>query len=306
NHSEWDNILEMGSGEDMALRLGLRQIKSMKEEDAEWIAAARGNGYAQPADLWRRAGVRPAALKALARADAFQSMGMGRREVLWEIEAIKTEQPLPLFERVGENDQGEEVPVILPAMSLGENVAQDYRAIRLSLRAHPMALLRQNLQGLTPNSSLVTAKPERRYAVSGLVLVRQRPGTAKGVVFITLEDETGVANIVVWKNVMEKFRRTVMTARLIRVSGKLQREGIVTHLVAEHLEDVSYLLDKLDAGLGSGLQPPLAHADEVTNQARPDMRGVDPARIRGPAPPVPRARHPREQAKTLFPSRDFH
>ena len=142
--------------------------------------------------------------------------------------------------------------------------------------------------------------------MSGLVLVRQRPGTAKGVVFITLEDETGVANIVVWKNVMEKFRRTVMTARLIRVSGKLQREGIVTHLVAEHLEDVSYLLDKLDEGLGTSLQPPLAHADEVTNQARPDLRGVDPARVRGPTPPVPRARHPREQAKTLFPSRDFH
>ncbi len=306
NSSEWDNILEMGSGEDMALRLGLRQIKGMKEEDAEWIAAARGNGYAHPADLWRRAGVRPAAPKALARADAFQSMGMARREVLWEIEAIKTEQPLPLFERVGENDQGEETPVILPPMSLGENVAQDYRAIRLSLRAHPMALLRQHLEGLTLNADLLTAKPERRYSVTGLVLVRQRPGTAKGVVFITLEDETGVANIVVWKNVKEKFRRTVMTARLIRVSGKLQREGIVTHLVAEHLEDVSYLLDKLDEGLGASLQPPLAHADEVTNQPRPDLRGVDPARIRGPARPVPRARHPREQAKTLFPSRDFH
>ncbi len=306
NHSEWDNTLEMGSGEDMALRLGLRQIKGMKEDDAEWIAAARGNGYAQPADLWRRAGVRPAALKALARADAFGSLEMGRREVLWEIEAIKTDQPLPLFDRVGENDQGEEDPVILPPMSLGENVAQDYRSIRLSLRAHPMALLRQHLSGLTFNKDLLTVKAERRYAVTGLVLVRQRPGTAKGVVFITLEDETGVANIVVWKHVKEKFRRTVMTARLIRVSGKLQREGIVTHLVAEHLEDVSYLLDKLDEGLGSGLQPPLAHADEVVNQPRPDLRGVDQAKLRHPPRPVPRARHPREQAKTLFPSRDFH
>ncbi|MGI9481970.1 MAG: error-prone DNA polymerase [Hyphomicrobiales bacterium] len=274
NFSDWDSTLELGDN-GMALRLGLRQIKGMREDDAEWISAARGNGYAQPADLWRRAGLKPATLRRLARADAFGSMEFGRREVLWEIAAIRAEAPLPLFELAGEDSHGPDAPVKLPPLSIGEQVAQDYQTMRLTLRAHPLELLRHHLARTIANGHLVNLTNGRRFSVCGLVLVRQRPGTAKGVIFLTLEDETGVANIVVWANVFERFRRTVMTARLMRVRGKLQREGIVTHLVAEQIEDMSWLLDKLDVG---GVQ-------EV---------------------PTARPRHPRHQAKVLFPSRDFH
>jgi error-prone DNA polymerase len=286
NFSEWDCTLEMPEpGEmpeprkmtepGMALRLGLRQIKGMREEEAEWIVAARSNGYRHPVDLWRRAGLRPRALKTLARADAFGSMELGRREVLWEIAAIRDEAPLPLFDHAGEPCNGPDAPIILPAMSLGEQVVQDYQTMRLTLRTHPVKLLRAHLKRTVENGHLVGFKSGRRFSVAGLVLVRQRPGTAKGVVFLTLEDDTGVANIVVWQNVFERFRRIVMTARLMRVSGRLQREGIVTHLVAEKVEDMSWLLDTLDGGSIQNLQSP-------------------------------RASHPRQQAKALFPSRDFH
>ena len=274
NFSEWDSVLEMAEP-DMALRLGLRQIKGMREDEAEWIVAARGNGYRHPVDLWRRAGLRPRALKKLAHADAFGSMELGRREVLWEIAAIRDEAPLPLFDHAGEPCRGAETPVALPAMTLGEQVVQDYQTIRLTLRTHPLDLLRHHLKGTVENQHLVGFTSGRRFSVAGLVLVRQRPGTAKGVIFLTLEDDTGVANIVVWQNVFERFRRIVMTARLMRVSGRLQREGIVTHLVAEKIEDMSWLLDTLDGG-------------HIQNT------------------PTPRTSHPRQQAKTLFPSRDFH
>ncbi len=280
NASTWDCTLEMGR-DGYALRLGLRLIKGLREEDADWLYAARGNGYAHPLDVWRRAGLAPRALNVLARADAFNSLGMGRREIMWEIAAIKTEKPMPLFDFAGESGQGEDLAVELPEMALGEQVAEDYRAMRLSLRAHPMVLLRQRVAGKTLlNNDLLVAKAGHRLSVAGLVLVRQRPGTAKGVVFLTLEDETGVANIIVWKRVMERFRRVVMTARLIRVTGKLQRQGIVAHLIAEKLEDFSHLLDAMAEGQSNAVKPALL--------------------------PTPHARHPRAQAKILFPSRDFH
>jgi error-prone DNA polymerase len=174
-------------------------------------------------------------------------------------------------------------------MHLGEEVVEDYVAMRLSLRAHPMELLRPDIDGIVPHSELVTA-PLGHVAVCGLVITRQRPGTASGVIFMTLEDETGVSNVVVWPKVYERFRRQVLGGRLLRVSGYLQREGIVVHLIAQRIEDLSSRLGELGH--------PLDDAIGITN----------PAADEAPRPqrPAPSARHPREQAKRLFPSRDFH
>jgi error-prone DNA polymerase len=168
-------------------------------------------------------------------------------------------------------------------------VVEDYLATRLSLRAHPMELLRPAITGLTPHDQLAVV-PLRRTSVCGLVITRQRPGTASGVIFLTLEDETGVSNVIVWKKVYERFRRIVMGGRLLRVTGQLQREGIVVHLIAEEIEDLS--------GHIARLGHPMEEVIGITQPAADDA----PRRPRYP----PRAYHPRDQAKRLFPSRDFH
>ena len=144
NYSGWDCTLEPAQ-DGFALRLGLRQIKSLGEDDGEWIAAARGNGYALPEDLWHKAGVRPKLLEVLANADAYHSMGVERREALWRIAGLKGEKPLPLFAHAGEDDRGTELPVDLPAMTEGEHVVQDYTSMRLTLRSHPLSLLRPEM-----------------------------------------------------------------------------------------------------------------------------------------------------------------
>jgi error-prone DNA polymerase len=293
NASAWDCTLEPAPG-GWGLRLGLRQIKGLARDDADWVIAARANGYGDPHAVWRRAGLRPPALAILARADAFAALGLSRRQALWQIKAIGG-APLALFQAAGENEGGDEPQVTLPAMSLGEEVVEDYTALRLTLRAHPLALLRKSLTGIATAAPLADARPGSPATVAGLVLVRQRPGSAKGVVFITLEDETGTANIVVWPDVFTRFRRILLTARLLVVHGRLQRQGIVVHLVAERLEDASHRLDALAAD--QPLQPAFARADEVKRGGPGGSRRKD---------PVPRPRHPREQAKVLFPSRDFH
>jgi error-prone DNA polymerase len=293
NASAWDCTLEPAPG-GWALRLGLRQIKGLARDDADWLMAARANGYADVAAVWRRAGLAAPALAILARADAFAAQGLSRRQALWQIRAIGG-APLAPFQAAGEEERGEEPKVTLPAMSTGEEVVEDYTALRLTLRTHPLALLRTNLAGITPAVGLAHGRPGSRVTAAGLVLVRQRPGSAKGVVFITLEDETGTANIVVWPDVFAHFRRIVLTARLLVVRGRLQRQGIVVHLVAERLEDASDRLDALAAD--QSLQPAFARADEVKRGGPGGSRRRD---------PVPRPRHPREQAKVLFPSRDFH
>ncbi|WP_376873439.1 error-prone DNA polymerase [Albirhodobacter sp. R86504] len=292
NHSGWDNTLERRADGTLALRLGFRQIKGFREEDAGWIVGARGNGYPDPESLWLRAGVAPATLERLAEADAFTGMNLTRRDALWAVRAIRAPKPLPLFADPLDGEGLCEPEVTLPNMHLGEEVVEDYVALRLSLRAHPMELLRPMLSGLTPHDQLVTA-PLRRTTVCGLVITRQRPGTASGVVFLTLEDETGVSNIVVWPKVYEQFRRIVMGGRLLRVTGRLQREGTVVHLIAEQVEDLSYRI----ADLGH----PMEEVIGITQPAADDAP-------RPPRPPryPPRAHHPREQAKRLFPSRDFH
>jgi len=293
NQSVWDNTLERRGDGVLALRLGFRQIKGFREGDAEWIRAARGNGYPDPESLWLRAGLAPAVLERLADADAFAGMGMTRRDALWAVRAIRAPAPLPLFAGPIDGEGLREPVVTLPAMHLGEEVVEDYIALRLSLRAHPMELLRPSIAGLTAHDQLPTV-PAGRLSVCGLVITRQRPGTASGVIFLTLEDETGVSNVVVWPTVYARFRRMVMGGRLLRVRGRLEREGIVVHLIAEQIEDLSPLLSDLGHPMDEAVGRTHPQADDAPRPPRPPSRYL------------PRARHPREQAKRLFPSRDFH
>ncbi|MCF3593403.1 error-prone DNA polymerase [Rhodobacteraceae bacterium LMO-12] len=289
NHSIWDNTLERRADGALALRLGFRQIKGFKEDDADWIAAARGNGYPDPEALWLRAGLAPSVLERLAEADAFVDMGLTRRDALWQVKAIQGQMPLPLFNDPIGGEGIVEPAVTLSAMHLGEEVVEDYVSMRLTLRAHPMELLRPSLPGLTPHTKLHSA-PLGRVTVCGLVITRQRPGTASGVIFLTLEDETGVSNIVVWPKIYERYRRAVMGGRLLRVMGYIQKEGIVVHLIAQEVEDISHRLSELGHPMDEAVGVTLPQADDAPR----------------PTKHTRSARHPREQAKRLFPSRDFH
>ncbi|WP_106745423.1 error-prone DNA polymerase [Yoonia maritima] len=289
NYSEWNNTLERRPDGALALRLGFRQIKGFKEEDASWIVAARGNGYPDPEALWLRAGLRADVLTRLAEADAFSDMGLSRRDALWSVKAIRAPNPLPLFNDPIDGEGIEEPQVHLPTMQLGEEVVEDYVSTRLTLRAHPMELLRPALPGLVTLASLQDI-PLGRYSICGLVITRQRPGTASGVIFLTLEDETGVSNVVVWPKVYERFRRIVMGGRLLRVQGYLQREGIVVHLIAQDVQDMSHTLSDLGHPLPDALTTEGPRADDTPKKARYPARAM----------------HPRDQAKRLFPSRDFH
>jgi len=289
NHSEWDNTLERRPDGALALRLGFRQIKGFKEENAGWIVAARGNGYPNPETLWLRAGLRPDVLTRLAEADAFSNMGLTRRDALWQVKAIRSQKPLPLFNDPIDGESINEPQVILPTTHLGEEVVEDYVSTRLSLRAHPMELLRPSIADLTPHAALINA-PLGLHTVSGLVITRQRPGTASGVIFLTLEDETGVSNIVVWPKIYERYRRIVMGARLLRVEGYLQREGIVVHLIAQDICDMSHKLFELGHPMPEALTTEGSRTDDTSKASRYTARAM----------------HPRDQAKQLFPSRDFH
>ena len=286
NHSDWDCTLESRADGALALRLGFRQIKGLREEDATWIAAARGNGYADVESVWRRAGVPPDTLERLAEGDAFAALGLTRRDALWAAKALKAPAPLPLFGADGEG--GVEPAVSLPQMTLGQEMIEDYLSLRLSLRAHPLELLRPALTESLPHDRLSGATG--RATVTGLVITRQRPGTAAGVIFLTLEDETGTANIIVWKTVYAAFRKAVIAGRLVRVTGRVQRDGAVTHLIADRVEDLSHLLTTL------GRPVMIAANDGRADETKRPVMGRSGSG----------ARHPREQAKKLFPSRDFH
>ena len=300
NNSGWDNSLEARADGALALRLGFRQIKGLAQEDADWIMAARGNGYPDPESLWLRAGLGPGVLERLAEADAFASMEMDRRSALWQVKALSRIKPLPLFSDPIDGEGVSEPPVSLPPMHLGEEVVEDYVAMRLSLRAHPMELLRPDMEGLTAHGALA-GSADRWVSVCGLVIARQRPGTASGVIFVTLEDETGVSNVVVWSKVYKAFRRAVIAGRLLRVSGHLQKEGIVVHLIAERIDDLSYKLAELGHPLDEAVGVTKPRGDDAP---RSQVQGLRPHPVH--SKPAVRARHPREQAKKLFPSRDFH
>ncbi len=312
NHSDWDSTLEEGETGTPAMRLGMRQIDGMNEAEALQILQARCISrretdplepipYSSVRDLWRRARARPSTLERLAAADAFRSVGLDRRQALWEVKALGAPEPLPLFAWSATHEMGEEPAVALPQMPLGEHVVNDYQTLRLSLKAHPMDLLRPGFRAerMIACGDLRGLANGARAAVAGLVLVRQRPGSAKGVVFMTIEDETGVANAVVWPKTLERFRKVVMTARLILIRGRIQRHEDIIHIVAAELVDRSDRLALLSER-GAPMPVPIANADEVL---RPD-----PGSARGPASARDHPRfagHPRD-ARVIPKSRDFH
>ncbi|MGB7432731.1 MAG: error-prone DNA polymerase [Ahrensia sp.] len=278
NHSDWDNTLEecMEDGR-YAVRLGFRQVSGLPEEVMRAFTARRRHHLASPDEARRDTGLSLAILERLAAADAMRSMGLDRRRALWAIRGLGSDSQMPLFDARQTSALGADPDVRLPTMALREHVVADYQTHRLSLKAHPMALLRPMFESGVASADLRfrNRKPKRTLTaddiaksanrewvtVAGVVLVRQKPGTAKGVVFITIEDETGTVNIVVWARLMAKYRRTIMAARLIAVRGQVQREGDVIHVVAHELIDRTADLDTLS---DDEFELQFANADHVT------------------------------------------
>ncbi|MFT4956407.1 MAG: error-prone DNA polymerase [Brevundimonas sp.] len=272
NHSAWDNTLEGSSGA-LALRLGLRQIDGFRKEWAEVMAAVRDRPFDGAEGLMRRARLPVAALRKLADADAFRSMGLDRREALWAVRRLPDDDALPLFAAANTRELGDEPDAALPTMALGEHVAADYQTTRLSLKAHPMAILRPVFaaEGLLTCAQVEAKRSGSRVRTAGVVLVRQRPGNGKAI-FITLEDETGVTNLVLWVPTFEAHRRVVMSARLLAVEGVVEKsaEGVV-HLMADRLHDRSAELNRLSPDHDPVLQ--LSGADEFVHPQHPrDLR----------------------------------
>jgi len=247
NFSDWDNTLEHGPEGALALRLGMRQIDGFREAWAIKLVETRGNGYRDVDSVARRAGLPKQALVILAEADSFQSLSQDRREILWAVRRLCDDDTLPLFRAQFVEEQPAEEIAPLPPMPLGEHVLADHRMLRLSLRAHLMQFLRKLFrgEGVSSCAEIAKAADGARADCAGIVLTRQMPGNA-GVVFVTLSDETGVANVVVWPKLVETFRRAVMGGRLLLVEGKIQRSPEdVVHLVAERIFDRSGELDRI-------------------------------------------------------------
>ncbi|HYI43791.1 MAG TPA: error-prone DNA polymerase, partial [Sphingomicrobium sp.] len=283
NHSDWDCTLEPVDLEatsvrteresrQLALRLGLRQVDGLRIADAERVAA--GRPYSDVEEL-RIRGVPVHSIERLAAADAFRSIGLDRRSALWDSKALKQAPELPLFAAAAARDEGAEtVHAALPAMALSEHVVNDYQTVRLSLKAHPMHFLREHYadRRFVTAAQLDSLRDGKRLSIAGVVLIRQRPGSAKGVCFITIEDETGIANIVVWPDLFASQRKIVMGARLMAVEGVIQRDpdSQVIHVVARRLEDDTRMLRRLSDdsmpstlnqgdGAGSWRAPPQRH-----------------------------------------------
>ncbi len=260
NFSQWDNVLEEKQGRFWAMRLGFRQVSGLREEDIKVLVSARGSGYRDIPSL-RGAGITMAALERLADADAFRSVGLDRRQALWEVSALG-DRPTGMFE--GQSAEGaSEKEVKLPLMTQAEHVVHDYAATSLSIKAHPVGFVRDKLFMLRVLAAveLNNFNDGTLVKVAGLVLVRQRPGTASGICFITLEDETGVANLVVFKKLFEKYRKEILRSRLLMVEGKLQREGEVTHVIVSACYDLSSMLRQMSAVEDPPVQT-LSRADE--------------------------------------------
>ena len=248
NHSDWDNRLEEKSGKYYAIRLGFRQVKGLQSEDMKLLLAARKEPFRFVHSLLD-AGVSMGALEKLADADAFRSLGFDRRKALWEVSAL-SDSPIGMFE--GQPSESVAEPQLsLPLLTDAAHVVEDYATTGLSLKAHPVHFVRKQLDSLrvTPTGSLKNGKNGDPIKVAGLITVRQRPGTAKGVLFITIEDESGFANLVVWGTVFEKYRREIIQARLLMVEGKLQIEGEVVHVIANSCFNLSSLLRGMTASV---------------------------------------------------------
>ncbi|EBA13079.1 error-prone DNA polymerase [Roseobacter sp. CCS2] len=277
NYSDWDNTLEPIAPGQFAVRLGLRQIDGVREDMAQRIVDARQQPFDSLTDLKTRARLDAGTIRKLASADGVRSMTLDRRQALWDARALRDAPDLPLFSE--NKDEGAEVRFDLPQMPICEHVVADYETTRLSLKAHPMSFLRKSMdkQGYTPTRMLDQLRNGQQIKLAGIVLIRQRPGSAKGVCFITVEDERGVANLVVWPKVMEAFRKVIMRARIIDVRGMVQRSEDVIHVVAHHLTDRSDALERLSH---DQLDPPLAHADEIAKSIPHDPRGQHPRNVR--------------------------
>jgi error-prone DNA polymerase len=316
NASEWDYTLEHKSsppsyegtatepslwGADRcAVRLGLRQIKGFRKEHADALVAARGRGFDGVRHLALTANLPSEAMSRLAEADAFRSIGLDRREALWCVKGLDggaensriAVSELPIFKDADAETLRREEEVCLPPLRLGEHIVQDYMALSMSLKAHPLSLLRtrMNARGVTPNAKILSTPDGAQITVAGLVLVRQRPGTASGVIFVTLEDEASIANIIVWPKVFETYRRTMLASRLLMVTGKLQKQGIVTHIIADKLVDLTSELSLLSTTNGDKCEA-LARADQVKHDGQGSWRNAP-------------HRHPRN-AEVIPKSRDF-
>jgi error-prone DNA polymerase len=253
--SQWDCTLEANQSGYHAVRLGFCMVRSMRQIEAEQlvdrrlydrIALTRAvKAFHSVEDIWRRAGVPVAALNHIAAADGFKGLGLSRREAIWAIKGLHDEA-LPLFAAADDRagllqSEAIEPAVSLPAMTAGREVVEDYRSTGLSLRAHPLAFLRAHLEAkrYQPCRTLRTAANGSRISIAGLVLVRQMPGSAKGVMFITLEDETANANLIVWPAVFEQNRRIILGASMLGCCGRVQHASGVTHLIVEQASDLS-------------------------------------------------------------------
>ncbi|KAA3451344.1 error-prone DNA polymerase [Mesorhizobium sp. SARCC-RB16n] len=277
-HADMRDVIETSH----ALRLGFRQIKGLSKERMEAFVERRCAGYSTVRDVWLRSGLDVDEIEKLAQADAFRSIGLDRRAALWEVRALdgkSAAEKLPLFDQPALNLRELEPETKLPKMPLGEHVIHDYRSLGLSLKAHPVAFLRERLEraGVTPNASLPSVRDGRRVSVAGLVLVRQRPGKGNAI-FLTLEDDKAVANVIFWERTFTRFRPIVMGARFVKVSGKLQSESGVVHIIAEKIEDLTpwltVLLEKV-----SGEAPPVASdrsgkANDPDRSSQPAIRKV--------------------------------
>jgi error-prone DNA polymerase len=264
NYSDWNNKLEEKCGRYCALRLGFRQVKGLREEDMNILLAGRKEMYANINQL-RDTGLSPSALDKLADADAFRSIGLDRREALWEVTA--KDRPVALFSGQLSSDENEQ-KVTLPAMATSEHVVLDYASTSLSLKAHPVSFVREKLNQLNivSTAALNTLQDGHFVKVAGLVLVRQRPGTAGGVCFMTIEDETGFANLVIFQNLFDEYRKAILQSRLIMVQGKLQREGDVIHVIVSSCFDFSKLLKHLTQAGNENLP--------LLTLARPDEKSI--------------------------------
>ncbi|WP_296434650.1 MULTISPECIES: error-prone DNA polymerase [unclassified Rhizobium] len=282
NRSRWDCTLErIGNTDRHAVRLGMRMVKGLAVADAARIVAARmNNEFESVDDAWRRSDVPTEALVQLAEADAFRpSLNLERRDALWAIKALRDE-PLPLFAAAAEREavvipEQQEPEVELRQMIEGHNVVEDYGHVGLTLREHPIAFLRRDLQArnIITCAEAMNSRDGRWVYAAGLVLVRQKPGSAKGVMFITIEDETGPANVVVWPSLFEKRRRVVLGASMMAINGRIQREGDVVHLVAQQLFDLSGDLSGL-ADRDAEFKLPAGRGDEFGHGSpgSPDSR----------------------------------
>ncbi|NNH42000.1 error-prone DNA polymerase [Rhizobium laguerreae] len=276
NRSRWDCTLEPVEGDERrhAVRLGMRLVRGLAAVDAARIVAARADQpFDSVDDMWRRSGVPAASLVELAEADAFlTSLEFQRRDALWTIKALRDE-PLPLFVAAAEREmktiaEQQEPDVNLRQMTDGHNVIQDYSHTGLTLREHPIAFLRKDLaaRSIVTCEEAMTARDGRWLMTAGLVLVRQMPGSAKGVMFLTIEDETGPANVVVWPKLFERRRRVVLGSSMMAINGRIQREGEVVHLIAQQLFDLSGDLSAL-ADRDGTFKLPTGRGDEFAHGA---------------------------------------